>query len=57
MIYIDRGLSEPLARQVATELTEKDVLRAHVRDELGIDIDDLSSVSQRCPGGVQISDV
>jgi len=57
MIYIDRGLSEPLARQVATELTEKDVLRAHVRDELGIDIDDLSSVSRRCPGGVQISDV
>ncbi len=35
-IYMERGLSEPLAREVAKELTEKDVIRAHARDELGI---------------------
>ena len=29
--------------QVAEELTAKDVIRAHARDELGIDIDDLSN--------------
>ena len=42
-IYRSRGLSKPLAQQVAMELTEKDVIRAHARDELGIDIDDLSN--------------
>lgn len=42
-IYVNRGLSEDLALQVAVQLTEKDVLRAHARDELGIDLDDLSS--------------
>lgn len=31
-----------LARRVAEELTRKDVIRAHARDELGIDLDDLS---------------
>lgn len=35
-IYQDRGLSRPLAEQVATELTDSDALAAHVRDELGI---------------------
>lgn len=45
-IYISRGLSEPLARQVAHELTESDVIRAHARDELGIDIDDLANPLQ-----------
>jgi VIT1/CCC1 family predicted Fe2+/Mn2+ transporter len=35
-IYIDRGLDEPLAHQVAVQLTEKDVLTTHLRDELGI---------------------
>jgi VIT1/CCC1 family predicted Fe2+/Mn2+ transporter len=34
-IYKDRGLEEPLARQVAISLTEKDALGAHLRDELG----------------------
>ena len=34
-IYKDRGLDEPLARQVALQLTEKDALNAHLRDELG----------------------
>ena len=35
-IYVARGLDEGLARQVATQLTEKDALGAHSRDELGI---------------------
>jgi VIT1/CCC1 family predicted Fe2+/Mn2+ transporter len=34
-IYKERGLDEPLARQVAIQLTEKDALNAHLRDELG----------------------
>jgi VIT1/CCC1 family predicted Fe2+/Mn2+ transporter len=32
--------------QVAEELTVKDVIRAHARDELGIDIDDMSNPLQ-----------
>jgi VIT1/CCC1 family predicted Fe2+/Mn2+ transporter len=39
-IYINRGLNSDLAKQVAIELTEKDVIRAHARDELNIDIDE-----------------
>ena len=35
-IYEDRGLSKQTALTVAKELTEHDVLAAHVRDELGI---------------------
>ncbi len=35
-IYIGRGLEEPLARQVAVQLTAVDALTAHARDELGI---------------------
>ncbi len=35
-IYEHRGLSKETALQVAKELTEKDALGAHVRDELGI---------------------
>ena len=35
-IYRERGLSEATALQVARELTEKDALDAHVRDELGL---------------------
>ncbi len=35
-IYIGRGLQEPLARQVAVQLTAVDALAAHARDELGI---------------------
>ena len=41
-IYRDRGLSPELAEQVAVELSAGDRLRAHARDELGIDPDDLS---------------
>lgn len=35
-IYMARGLDAALALQVATQLTAKDPLRAHLRDELGI---------------------
>lgn len=35
-IYRKRGLSPDLARRVAEELTAKDALDAHARDELGI---------------------
>ncbi|MBL8300445.1 MAG: VIT family protein [Rhodanobacteraceae bacterium] len=35
-IYIKRGLDPALARQVAEQLTAKDALAAHARDELGI---------------------
>ena len=35
-IYIKRGLDASLARQVAIQLTKKDALGTHLRDELGI---------------------
>lgn len=35
-IYISRGLTPPLAKEVATQLMAHDALGAHVRDELGI---------------------
>lgn len=35
-IYVHRGLDSNLAKQVATQLTTKDALGAHTRDELGI---------------------
>jgi len=35
-IYVARGLDSELADQVATQLTAKDALAAHARDELGI---------------------
>lgn len=35
-IYRSRGLSEVTAQLVARELTQKDALAAHVRDELGL---------------------
>jgi VIT1/CCC1 family predicted Fe2+/Mn2+ transporter len=34
-IYIQRGLSKELALQVATTMSEKNALEAHLRDELG----------------------
>ncbi len=42
-IYVAKGLSEPLARQVAAELTAGDALRAHADAELGIDPDEVVS--------------
>lgn len=35
-IYEDRGLDPDLAQQVAAQLTTRDALGAHIRDELGI---------------------
>jgi vacuolar iron transporter family protein len=35
-IYTERGLDQGLARQVAEQLSRKDALGAHARDELGI---------------------
>jgi VIT1/CCC1 family predicted Fe2+/Mn2+ transporter len=35
-IYVQRGLEPALAKQVAEQLTAKDVLAAHARDELGV---------------------
>ena len=35
-IYEKRGLKKETALSIAKELTEKDALAAHVRDELGI---------------------
>ena len=35
-IYVARGLTPELARQVADQLTARDALGAHARDELGI---------------------
>jgi vacuolar iron transporter family protein len=36
-IYVKRGLEEDLARKVAEQLSAKDRLSSHLRDELGID--------------------
>jgi VIT1/CCC1 family predicted Fe2+/Mn2+ transporter len=41
-IYESRGLSPELARQVAHELHAKDPLRAHMREELGIEHETLA---------------
>ena len=35
-IYVERGLDPALARTVAKQLTARDPLRAHMRDELGL---------------------
>lgn len=49
-IYEKRGLKSETAMQVAIELTEKDALAAHVRDELGI-----NEISQANPIQAAIS--
>ena len=38
-IYVGRGVEPGLARQVAEQMTAKDALGAHARDELGISIE------------------
>jgi vacuolar iron transporter family protein len=38
-IYMQRGLDAELAQQVAVQLTQRDALAAHTRDELGISSD------------------
>ncbi len=45
-IYRARGLSEPLARQVADELSQADAIRVHAREELGFDVDALANPAQ-----------
>ncbi len=45
-IYKRRGLSHDLADAVASELSAGDALRHHARDELGLDLDDLSKPAQ-----------
>ncbi len=40
-LYMERGLSLRLAREVAAELTARDALAAHAEAELGIDLGDL----------------
>ena len=42
-IYMGKGLSEELAREVAEALTAHDALGAHAEAELGIDPDDLTN--------------
>jgi vacuolar iron transporter family protein len=42
-IYVEKGLGEALALEVAEALTKKDALGAHAEAELGIDPDDISS--------------
>ncbi len=42
-IYEGKGLSQRVAREVATELTERDALGAHLAVELQIDPDDLTN--------------
>ncbi len=41
-IYIDKGLSPELARQVATELGKGDLLAVHMAEELGITSDTIA---------------
>lgn len=41
-IYIQKGLPDDLAETVAHELSKGDAVRIHVREELGIDVDNLS---------------
>ncbi|WP_439117220.1 VIT1/CCC1 transporter family protein [Nocardioides oceani] len=42
-IYVGKGLSEELAREVARQLTAHDALAAHAEAELGLDTQDLTS--------------
>jgi VIT1/CCC1 family predicted Fe2+/Mn2+ transporter len=42
-LYVEKGLSEQLAMEVAQELTKHDALGAHAETELGIDPDELTN--------------
>lgn len=42
-LYEEKGLSRPLAEQVARELTDHDALAAHAEAELGLDPDELTN--------------
>ncbi|NLI85506.1 MAG: VIT family protein [Propionibacterium sp.] len=41
-LYVARGVDPELARQVAAQLSARDAVDAHVREELGLDADDLA---------------
>lgn len=45
-IYVHRGLEPDLARKVAEQLHDHDATAAHLRDELGINQDDLANPIQ-----------
>ncbi|KAG5461429.1 MAG: VIT family-domain-containing protein [Olpidium bornovanus] len=49
-VYVTRGLSEELARRVAEELHAKcdldEIVKVHIRDEMGIDTDEMSNPIQ-----------
>jgi vacuolar iron transporter family protein len=45
-IYVNRGLKPELAAEVARQLHDHDAVRAHARDELGIDHDALANPIQ-----------
>jgi VIT1/CCC1 family predicted Fe2+/Mn2+ transporter len=45
-VYIEKGVSEKTARQVARELTAKDAVAAHLEAELKLDEEDLNNPSQ-----------
>ena len=45
-VYLEKGVSEQTARQVAHELTVKDPLKAHLEAELQIDEEDLNNPVQ-----------
>lgn len=44
--YVARGVNLDTARQVAQELTEKDVVKAHLEIEFNIDEDDINNPTQ-----------
>jgi len=46
MIYVERGVEKTLAMQVAQQLSARDRLGAHLRDELGVDRDFLARPMQ-----------
>jgi VIT1/CCC1 family predicted Fe2+/Mn2+ transporter len=46
LIWESRGLEPELAEEVARQLTEKDALAAHVRDELGLTADTAARPAQ-----------
>mgnify|MGYP002817602928 CR=1 FL=1 len=45
-MYVERGVEPDLARQVAAQLMRHDALGAHMREELGLDPEDLTSPVQ-----------
>jgi VIT1/CCC1 family predicted Fe2+/Mn2+ transporter len=45
-IYVHRGLEPKLAREVAKQLHENDAEAAHLRDELGIDTENMANPAQ-----------